>query len=146
MSDNNEIAKKIFLKAVDLLKKNDLQNSENKFLEALKYSPGRISIISNLIQIYILSKDQKKLENILLLNKKIKDTFEYNIGYAYLLFYQSHFTDSLRICETLNSNEYSQIIQLENLKIKNHQALENFEKVIELYNKIILTLEIFLYA
>ena len=139
MSNNSEIAKKIFFEAVDLLKKNDLQNSENKFLEALKYTPGRISIISNLIQIYILSKDQKKLENILLLNKKIKDTFEYNIGYAYLLFYQSNFTDSLRICETLNSNEYSQIIQLENLKIKNHQALENFEKVIELYNKIILT-------
>ena len=115
MSNNSEIAKKIFFEAVDLLKKNDLQNSENKFLEALKYSPGRISIISNLIQIYILAKDQEKLENILLLNKKIKDTFEYNIGYAYLLFYQSHFADSLRICETLNSNEYSQIIQLEKL-------------------------------
>ncbi len=64
MSNNEEIAKKIFLEAIDLLKKNDLQNSENKFIEALKYSPGRISIISNLIQIYILKKDQKKLDKI----------------------------------------------------------------------------------
>ncbi len=137
MSNNNEIAKKIFFEGIDLLKKKDLQNSENKFIEALKFSPGRISIISNLIQIYILTKDQKKLENVLLLNKKIKNTFEYNIGYAYLLFYQSKFTDSLKICEKLNSDEDSQIAQIVNLKIKNYQALENFEKVIELYNKII---------
>ncbi len=132
-----EKSKKIFLEAVNYLIKEDFINAEKKFLESYKLTPDRISIVSNLIQIYIKQKNINQLDDFLKLNDNFKDTFDYKIGLGFLKFFKRKYNESLKICEEINSENLKQKIQTLNLRIKNLEEINEFEQALQLYKKIL---------
>ena len=72
MEENNlENAKNLFQEGLKYLQQENYEIAEQKFIESLKLAPGRLSIIHNLISIYINTNQKNKLNNILNRFKKI---------------------------------------------------------------------------
>ena len=71
---NIEAAKQLFVDGLDLIKNNEFEQAENKFLKSLKLNPDRESVLNNLSTAQIkLSKykDAKKSsERVIQLNPK----------------------------------------------------------------------------
>ena len=71
---NIEAAKQLFVDGLDLIKNNEFEQAENKFLKSLKLNPDRESVLNNLSTVQIkLSKykDAKKTsERVIQLNPK----------------------------------------------------------------------------
>ena len=91
-------SKEFFLSGIKYFQNEDFENAEKEFLESFNLTPDRLSIINNLIQIYIHNEDAIKLENLI---KKIdetqNDTFETQSGYAYLYFFKKKYKESSNI-------------------------------------------------
>ena len=63
MNDKNlEEAKIFFAEGLKSLQEENYQNAEIKFTKSLNLSPGRLSIIHNLISIYINTNQKSKLK------------------------------------------------------------------------------------
>ena len=57
--NNLEVAQKLFQEGVKLLQDESYSSAEKKFLNSLDFAPGRLSIIQNLISIYINTNEKK---------------------------------------------------------------------------------------
>ncbi len=91
-------SKEFFLSGIKYLQNEDFENAEKDFLESFNLTPDRLSIINNLIQIYIHNEDAIKLENLIKkIDKTHIDTFEAQSGYAYLHFFKKKYVESSNI-------------------------------------------------
>ena len=138
MKNTFEKSKEIFSEALNCLEQEDFVNAEKKLLESYNLTPDRISIASNLVQIYIKLEDSIKLNNFLKKINNFKDTFDFKIGLGFLKFFNKNYKDSLSICKDLKPNNLKQQVQSINLKIKNLDELNKFDEVIVLYKEILL--------
>ena len=137
MKNTFEKSKEIFNEALNYLVKEDYINAEKKFLESFNITPDRISIFSNLIQIYIKIENTSKLSDFLKKNKSFENSFDYKIGLGFLNFFNKKYQASLSICKDLKSSNIKQRIQTLNLEIKNLDDLNKFSEVIDLYKEIL---------
>ena len=138
MKNTFEKSKEIFSEALNCLAQEDFVNAEKKLLESHNLTPDRISIASNLVQIYIKLEDSIKLNNFLKKINNFEDTFDFKIGLGFLKFFNKNYTDSLNICKDLKPKNLKQQVQSINLKIKNLDELNKFDEVIVLYKEILL--------
>ena len=137
MKNTFEKSKKIFSEGLDYLVKDEFIHAEKKFLESYKLTPDRISIVSNLIQLYIKLENPIKLSDFLKKNNNFEDTFDFNIGLGFLNFFNRNHKVSLNICKELKPQNLKQQVQAINLKIKNLDVLNKFDEVIILYKEIL---------
>ena len=64
MEENNlENAKNLFQDGIKYLQQENYEIAEKKFIDSLKFAPGRLSIIHNLISIYINTNQKDTVEN-----------------------------------------------------------------------------------
>ena len=98
-------SKELFLLGVKHFQNDDLLNAEKFFKESLSLTPDRISVVNNLIQIYIKKENEKNLEKILnkIDNNNIK-SFEARSGKAYLLFFKKKYDESINLLKNSLKN------------------------------------------
>ena len=61
-SESLNQAKSRFLDGIKLFNEENYELAEKKFLESLNLAPKRLSVISNLIKIYVVTKQFQKLD------------------------------------------------------------------------------------
>mgnify|MGYP001165355737 FL=1 len=96
-----EKAKATFLDGLNLFQKEDYILAEKKFLESLDLMPDRLSIIQNLIAVYIKINDKDKLREILKKYNHLSNEKEILYGIAYNHFFDGRYSESITLCEKL---------------------------------------------
>lgn len=127
-------AKIFFEEGVKFLKMDDYQNAENKFNKSLSLVPGRLSIIHNLISIYINTNQKDKLEDILNRYRNLSNEIEIKYGKAFLYYFKSDFLQSIEICEKIiKETQFKDAI--EDLLASNFKKQKNFLSALKIYKK-----------
>ena len=134
--DLNE-AKSKFEEGIKFFEKKDYELAEKYFLESLILVPQRLSVISNLIKIYIVSKQIKKLDEILNKYKNLNNEKEILFGKAYNFFFKENFDESIKICnQIVNKNDIKYPVQ--DLLASNFKKKDNFLEALKIYkNKLL---------
>ncbi len=131
-------SKEFFLSGIKYFQNEDFGNAEKEFLESFNLTPDRLSIINNLIQIYIHNEDAIKLENLI---KKIDethiDTFEVQSGHAYLHFFKKKYVESFNILKKIKSRNIDEEKILLSLEAKLFEEKNEFDNAKLIYEKII---------
>ena len=70
------------------LKQENLDSAESKFRQSLNLSPGRLSIIHNLISIYIKTQQNDKLNLLLEKNENLSKEKEILYGKAFSFYFE----------------------------------------------------------
>jgi len=143
--DNLEIAKKLFIEAIECVEKNQLEEAEIKFLQGHLLAPDRESILINIIKVQLsLNKTIEAKNNLVLYEKnghkdkiffeEIADKFytlnELNLSKnLYIKIIEQNHCE--RILEKLflnlvSLNDYETIIEYEHLTNKKNIDLQNF--------------------
>jgi len=131
-------SKDFFLSGIKYLQNEDFENAEKDFLESFNLTPDRLSIINNLIQIYINNEDANKLENLIKkIDKTHIDTFEAQSGYAYLHFFKKKYTESSNILKKIKSRNIDEEKLLLSLEAKLFEEKNEFDSAKLIYEKII---------
>ena len=155
-SESLNQAKSRFLDGIKFFNEKNYELAEKNFLESLKLAPQRISVIGNLIKIYVVTKQIKKLSEILAKYKKLNNEKEILFGKAYNFFFNENFDESIKICnQIINNKDIKYPIQdllasnfknkgnfLQTLKIYKNKLLENKKDYKVYYNIGCLLLEI----
>mgnify|MGYP001202028455 FL=1 len=90
MVDKNlEEAKALFNEGIEFLKQENLDSAEKKFKQSLNFSPGRLSIIHNLISIYIKTQQNDKLNHLLKENENLSEEKEILYGQAFSCYFKN---------------------------------------------------------
>ena len=92
-SESLNQAKSRFLDGIKFFNEKNYELAEKNFLESLKLAPQRISVIGNLIKIYVVTKQIKKLSEILAKYKKLNNEKEILFGKAYNFFFNENFDE-----------------------------------------------------
>ena len=103
-------AKLKFTEGIKFFNEENYELAEKNFLESLDLAPQRLSVISNLIKIYIVTKNIKKLNEILIKYKNLEKEKEILFGEAYNSFFKEDFDQSIKICNQIvndNDSKYS---------------------------------------
>ena len=131
-------SKEFFLSGIKYLQNEDFENAEKDFLESFNLTPDRLSIINNLIQIYINNEDANKLENLIKkIDKTHIDTFEAQSGYAYLYFFKKKYEESSNILKKIKSRNIDEEKLLLSLEAKLFEEKNEFDNAKLIYEKII---------
>jgi len=131
-------SKEFFLSGIKYLQNEDFENAEKDFLESFNLTPDRLSIINNLIQIYIHNEDAIKLENLIKkIDKTHIDTFEAQSGYAYLYFFKKKYEESSNILKKIKSRNIDEEKLLLSLEAKLFEEKNEFDNAKLIYEKII---------
>ena len=139
MVDKNlEEAKALFNEGIKFLKKENLDSAETKFKQSLNLSPWRLSIIHNLISIYIKTQQNDKLNLLLEKNENLSKEKEILYGKAFSFYFENKYEQSINIVrklfnlinlnflyKILASNFKQQKKFLEALKVYKQQLKEN---------------------
>ena len=129
---NLENAKISFEKGLKYFQQENYEQAENCFLESLRLAPGRLSIIRNLISVYIKNNQKKKLDIFLETNKRLYNEKEVLFGLAFNFFYKKNYIKSIEICKKLLiDKEYKNSI--EDLLASNYKKQKNFLKALKIY-------------
>ena len=132
--ENFNEAKLNFEEGVKLFNNKNYEFAEKKFLNSLKLTPGRLSIISNLIKIYIETKQVQKLSNILKEYKNFENEKEILLGLAYNLYFNENFKESIKICnQIVNHKEIKYTVQ--DLLASNYKKNNDFLSALKVYRK-----------
>ena len=100
MEENNlENAKNLFQEGLKYLQQENYEIAEKKFIDSLKFAPGRLSIIHNLISIYINTNQKDKLRYLLEQNKNLNEEKEILYGQAFSSYFENHYELSISICK-----------------------------------------------
>ena len=127
-------AKTLFDEGLKFLQNNDYQNAEVKFIKSLDLAPGRLSIIHNLISIYVNTNQKNKLNDILKKFQNLKDKKEILYGTAFLYYFNNDFLNSIEICEKIiNDDQFKDAI--EDLLASNFKKQKNFLGSLKIYKK-----------
>ena len=117
---------------------NDLRYdlAENEFLFSLQLAPDRLSIIDNLIKVYIKNEDKNKLDAFLKKFQHLKNKTEVRFGLAYKEYFNNQYDKSIEICNSLlNIKEIE--IQILDLLASNYKKKKDFLSAIKIYRKIL---------
>ena len=130
-------AKLKFTEGIKSFNEKKYELAEKNFLESLDLAPQRLSVISNLIKIYIVTKNIKKLNEILIKYKNLKTEKEILFGEAYNSFFKEDFDRSIKICNQIvndNDSKYS----TQDLLASNFKNKGNFLEAFKIYkNKLL---------
>ena len=132
-------AKFAFEKGVNFLNNKDYDNAETEFLASLRLVPNRASVIYNLVHIYYLSKNVKKLETLIDRCEDIKNTKEIKLALAYKEYFNKNYEESIKIAESLINYFFLQTEddQILFLLALNYKCLDNYLKTLNIYRKIL---------
>ncbi len=135
MKNNTLIeAKILFEEGVEFLRVDDFQNAENKFNKSLSLVPDRLSIIHNLISIYINTNQKDKLEDILNRYQNLSNEKVIMYGKAFLYYFNNDFSKSIEICEKIiKESQFKDAI--EDLLASNFKKQKNFLSALKIYKK-----------
>ena len=127
-------AKILFEEGIKFLQIDDYQNAEMKFIKSLNLVPGRLSIIHNLISIYINTNQIDKLENILNKNQNLSNEKEIIYGKAFLYYFKNDFKNSIEICEKIiKEAQFKDVI--EDLLASIFKKQKKFLSALRIYKK-----------
>lgn len=130
-------AKLKFTEGIKFFNEENYELAEKNFLESLDLVPQRLSVISNLIKIYIVTKNIKKLNEILIKYKNLEKEKEILFGKAYNSFFKEDFDQSIKICNQIvndNDSKYS----TQDLLASNFKNKGNFLEAFKIYkNKLL---------
>jgi len=133
-------AKQFFDNGIKFFKDYKYKKAEIEFLNSLQLLPDRLSVISNLIQIYINTEDKVGLNNFLLKYQHLKKEKEIALGFAYQEYFNNCNDASINLCNSLLNyeNDYDFQIKLYNLIAANYGRKKNFIQSIKYLRKILL--------
>ena len=136
-SESLNQAKSRFLDGIKFFNEENYELAEKNFLESLNLAPQRISVISNLIKIYVVTKQIKKLSEILAKYEKLNNEKEILFGKAYNFFFKENFDESIKICnQIINNKDIKYPIQ--DLLASNFKNKGNFLQALKIYkNKLL---------
>ena len=103
--DSLNQAKSRFLEGIKFFNEEKYELAEKNFLESLDLAPQRLSVISNLIKVYIVTKQIQKLDEILNKHKNFNKEKEILFGEAYNFFFKENFDQSIKICNQIVNNK-----------------------------------------
>ena len=138
MDSKIQKSKELFLIGIKHFQNDDLLSAEKFFKKSLSLTPDRISVVNNLIQIYIKKENEKNLEKILnkIDNNNIK-SFEARSGKAYLLFFKKKYDESINLLKKIKFNNINEEKFLLNLEAKVLEKKNEFDNAELIYKKII---------
>ena len=133
-------AKLCFENGVKHFKNYQYKKAEEEFFNSLEFLPDRLSVISNLIQIYINTENKAGLNNLLFKYKHLKKEKEIGLGFAYQEYFNNRNDDSINFCNNLLKHENDKDFQLKlfNLIAANNSRKKNFAESIKYFRKILL--------
>ena len=136
-SESLNQAKSRFMEGIKFFNEKNYELAEKNFLKSLDLAPQRLSVISNLIKIYIVTKQIEKLDEILIKYKNLNKDKEILFGKAYNFFFKENFDQSIKICnQIINNKDLKYSIQ--DLLASNFKKKANFLKALKIYkNKLI---------
>ena len=127
-------AKKFFEEGINFLKIEDYQNAEKNFIKSLDLFPKRLSIIHNLISIYINTNQKNKLKDILNRFQNLNNEKEIKYGKAFLYYFDEDFLKSIEICkELIKEARFKEAI--EDLLAANFKKQKNYLSALKIYKK-----------
>ena len=135
MNDKNlEEAKNFFAEGLKFLQEENYQSAEIKFTKSLNLSPGRLSIIHNLISIYITTNQKSKLKNLLENYKDLSEEKVILYGKAFSYYFENNNQESITFCKKIvEYDEFKSSIQ--DLLASNYKKQKNFLDALKLYKK-----------
>ena len=129
-----EKAKKLFEDGILSIQQGNFSLAEQKFVKCLELFPGRLSVIHNLISIYVNTNQEDKLKEILEKNKNLSNEKEILYGAAFHQFFLNNFSESLKICEQII--QYPQFKEsIEDLIASNYKKKKLFLDALKIYKK-----------
>jgi len=137
MQQNNfEKAKVHFEKGLNFLNHRMYDLSEKEFYLCLELLPDRLSVIENLIKIFVLKKEVSKLDSFLKKYDHIKEKKEIQFGIAHKEYFNKNYDDSIRICKNLlNFSELE--IEALILLAENNLRKKEFLNSLKIYKRIL---------
>jgi len=125
-------AKSRFLEGIKFFNEENYGLAEENFLQSLNLAPQRLSVISNLIRIYIITKQIQKLDEILNKYRNFNNEKEILFGEAYSFFFKENFDQSIRICnQIINNKDIKYPVQ--DLLASNFKKKGNFLGALKIY-------------
>ena len=125
-------AKSRFLEGIKFFNEENYGLAEENFLQSLNLAPQRLSVISNLIRIYIITKQIQKLDEILNKYRNFNKEKEILFGEAYSFFFKENFDQSIRICnQIINNKDIKYPVQ--DLLASNFKKKGNFLGALKIY-------------
>jgi tetratricopeptide (TPR) repeat protein len=127
-------AKKIFAEGIKLIQNENFSLAEKKFIKCLDLFPGRLSVIHNLISIYIKTNQKEKLSKILENYKNLAQEKEILYGTAFHQFFLKNFSKSIELCKQII--QYPQFQEsIEDLLASNYKKKKLFLDALKIYKK-----------
>ena len=131
---NLEEAKIFFTEGLKFLQEENYQEAEIKFIKSLDLSPGRLSIIHNLISIYINTDQKYKLKKLLENYKNLSEEKEILYGKAFSFYFENNYLDSIAACKKIvEFQEFKFSIQ--DLLASNFKKQKKFLDALKLYKQ-----------
>ena len=125
-------AKELFEIGINLIKQSKFYEAEEKFIKCLNLFPERLSVIFNLISIYINTNQKKKLQEILENHKNLSKEKEFMYGNAFYQYFLNNFNESINICEKIV--QYPELKEsIEDLLASNFKKKKFFLKALKIY-------------
>ncbi len=127
-------AKQLFEDGITSIQQGNFSLAEKKFIKCLDLVPGRLSIIHNLISIYINTNQKEKLKELLDKYKNLNNKKEILYGAAFNQFFLNNFSESIKICEKIV--QYPQFKDsIEDLLASNYKKKKLFLDALKIYKK-----------
>tara|TARA_Y100000768_G_scaffold196952_1_gene147973 strand:- start:22 stop:1485 length:1464 start_codon:yes stop_codon:yes gene_type:complete len=133
-SDSLIQAKSRFLEGIKFFNEEKYELAEKNFLESLDLAPQRLSVISNLIKVYIVTKQIQKLDEILNKHKNFNKDKEILFGEAYNFFFKESFDQSIKVCNQIVKNKDIRY-PIQDLLASNFKKKGNFFEALKIYKK-----------
>ena len=107
MDETKFIKAKIFFeKGINFYLEGSYKFAENAFRDSLDLAPNRLSIINNLIKVYVKTQQIEKLKILIDKHNHLSNEKEIQLGLAYYNFLKENFDDSITIINQIrNDNE-----------------------------------------
>ena len=132
---NNDVskAKQKFIEGINFFENKDYESAEIRFLESLKLTPGRLSIVGNIIKVYVVTKQSKKLEK-LLEDYDSETNKDITFGKAFNCYYKDNYKQSINLCNDLIKYEDLRY-PIQDLLALNYKKLYQFIDALKIYKK-----------
>ena len=131
-SESLNQAKSRFLDGIKFFNEENYELAEKNFLESLNLAPKRLSVISNLIKIYVITKQFQKLDEILTKYKDLNNNKEILFGEAYSFFFKENFDQSIKICNQIIIDKDIRY-PIQDLLASNFKKKGNFLEALKIY-------------
>ena len=131
---NLEEAKVFFSEGLKFLREEKYEIAEIKFIKSLNLSPGRLSIIHNLISIYINTTQKTKLKNLIKNYNNLREEKVILYGKAFSCYFENNYQDSITFCKKIIEFEEFKF-SIQDLLASNYKKQKNFLDALKIYKK-----------